>query len=69
LAETQYVSKSCFGLVHLGLGEQDRALDFLEQGFERRDLSLVVLNVHPAYDALRDEPRFKSLVRRIGLSN
>src|SRR5262249_47679732 len=35
-ARTHYVSNSSFAVVHLGLGEKDRALDWLERGVEQR---------------------------------
>jgi serine/threonine-protein kinase len=66
-AQHGYVPMTCFALVHLGLGEKDRALDCLEQACGRRDLPVVIIKVHPVYDALRGEPRFDALLKRIGL--
>ena len=53
--------------VHASLGEQDRALEWLEKVYERRDMSLVNLRVTPKFDGLRSDPRFQDLLRRIGL--
>lgn len=66
LSEQIHVPATCFALIHIGLGENDLALDFLELGASRRDLALATLNVHPAYDHIRSEPRFQNLLRQIG---
>jgi hypothetical protein len=55
-------------MIHIGLGENDLALDFLELGASRRDLALATLKVHPAYDSIRSEPRFQNLLRQIGFT-
>jgi TolB-like protein len=65
---TSAVPATCFAIVHLGLGENDRALEWLEAGMERRQMSLSALKVHPVYDPLRQEPRFLALLVRLGLS-
>ena len=54
-------------MIHLGLGEKERALDWLEKGCEARELPLAPLAVHPAYDPLRGEKRFQVLVDKLGL--
>jgi len=54
-------------LIHIGLGEVDAALDWLEKAFEQRDASLIYLKVHTAYKSLLSEKRFTALLRRIGL--
>jgi tetratricopeptide (TPR) repeat protein len=62
-----YVPSTCFALVHVGLGEKEAALDWLEMGGERRELPLATMGVHPIYDELRSAPRFQALLARIGL--
>ena len=68
LSRRRHVPSSCFALIHLGLGEKKRALEWLEVGCEKRDSPMVALKVHPAYDDLRGEPRFQALLERIGLT-
>jgi serine/threonine-protein kinase len=65
---TSAVPATCFAIVHLGLGENDSALEWLEAGMEQRQMSLSALKVHPVYDPLRQEPRFQALLVRLGLS-
>jgi TolB-like protein len=66
IAATEQAPASPFALIHLGLGEKDEALKWLETGVERHELPMAMLNVHPVYDDLRGEPRFRELVQRIG---
>ncbi len=52
-------------LVHSGLGETDKALDWLEQAFRRRDPCMTFLKVDRKWDDLRSGPRFIELMRRM----
>jgi tetratricopeptide (TPR) repeat protein len=54
-------------LVHIALGETDRAFEWLEKAIEARDWQMALLNVEPTFDVLRSDPRFASLVERVGL--
>lgn len=65
-AKTQYVPSYWIGLIYVGLGENGEALDFLERAIEERSSWLPWINVEPRFDSLRDEPRFKRLVVRMG---
>jgi serine/threonine-protein kinase len=67
LSRERYVSSTCFALVHLGLGEKERALDWLDRACERREPSVAGIGVHPAYNELRGEPRFRALLERIAV--
>jgi TolB-like protein/class 3 adenylate cyclase/Flp pilus assembly protein TadD len=67
LSRQRYVPPEYAALVHLGLGEKDAALADLERAYEARSGGLVYLRVEPLFDALRGEPRFTALERRVGL--
>ena len=67
ISEIRHVPATTFGVLHLGLGEPERALERLEYGCERHELTIAGLNVHPVWDPLRGEPRFAQMVRRMGL--
>ena len=64
-AERSYVSPVSVALVHVGMGEKDRALDSLEKAYERRDPWMTLLKVFPRLDPLRSDPRFQDLLRRM----
>jgi serine/threonine protein kinase len=52
--------------IYAPLGERDLALDALEKGLEIRSPYLVYLKVDPLLDSLRDDPRFKALLKKVG---
>ncbi len=62
----RYVSPQSFAIVYIGLGDKEKALAFLEKSYEERSLELLNLT-EKWYDPLRSEPRFQSLLRRVGL--
>lgn len=50
------------------LGEADLAFEWLERGCEERDSHLSsVFNTNPAFDPIRDDPRFAALAERVGI--
>jgi len=49
------------------LGNDEQTLDWLEKAYEQRDPILVFLKADPRFDTLSSHPRFRKLVRRIGL--
>jgi eukaryotic-like serine/threonine-protein kinase len=67
LAKQKYVSPYFFAGIHIGLGEPDRAMEFLEQSYNDRSHWLIYLHIDPSMDPLRSNPRFQDLLRRIGL--
>jgi TolB-like protein/Tfp pilus assembly protein PilF len=54
-------------LIYAELGEMDKAFQWLEKAYNERFLWLVFLRVEPELDPLRDDPRFKDLLRRMNL--
>ncbi len=67
-ALTEYVSPTHRAQVRLGLGQNTRALELLEEACEARASDLVWLGVRPLYDPLRGEPRFIALLERMHLA-
>ena len=62
-----YVSPVELASVHIALGQNDHAIDWMEKAYAERRGWMAYLNVHPVLDPLRNEPRFKVLVRKMGL--
>jgi lipopolysaccharide biosynthesis regulator YciM len=50
------------------LGDKQKALEWLARNYEERRPLGTLLNVDPAFDSLRSDPRFGDLVRRMGLT-
>jgi serine/threonine protein kinase/tetratricopeptide (TPR) repeat protein len=67
LATQRYVAPYFFAGIHVGLGENDRAIEYLEKSYEEHSHWLIYLHIDPGMDALRDNPRFQDLLRRVGL--
>jgi len=53
-------------LVYAALGDKDSAFQWLEQAYQTRDKGLTYLKVDPCLDSLRSDPRFDSLIKRVG---
>src|SRR5437899_560102 len=64
-AKRQYVNSSAFAAIYLGLGEKEKALDWLDGAYENQESACWLLKVDPIYDSLRDEPRFQALVQKV----
>jgi serine/threonine-protein kinase len=56
-----------FAVIHSHLGEKDEALDRLELLIESKAGGAVFLGVDPCLARLRDEPRFKALMKQVGV--
>jgi serine/threonine-protein kinase len=69
LAAVRYMPSPQLALIHLGLGETEKALDRLEQGFEEKSFWMIYLKADPVYDSLRNQPRFTGLLERLGFAS
>lgn len=67
LRQTHYVSPVLVAQVMTALGKRDEALDLLEEAREQRSSDLIWLRVRPAFDGLREAPRFRNLLEALGL--
>ena len=55
-----------FALFFAAIGELDSAFEWLERAYEEHDAELLWLSVDPIYDKVRQDPRFRVLLSRIG---
>jgi adenylate cyclase len=60
----EYVAPTEFAAIHIGLGERNEALDWLERHESDRG-ARIFLQVDPIFAPLRTEPRFQLLLRRL----
>jgi TolB-like protein/Tfp pilus assembly protein PilF len=63
-----YVPSAAFVNAYLGLGDNDQAFAWLEEAYKEQSNILQFIKVHPFFDAIRNDPRFASLTRRVGLA-
>src|SRR5688572_1089996 len=62
-----YVSPVEVATLYIALGDNEKAIDWAERAYDQRRGWMAYLNVHPILDPLRGEPRFRALVRKMGL--
>jgi TolB-like protein/Flp pilus assembly protein TadD len=65
LQRAAYPSPYNLAIVHLGLGHDEQAIDWLEKAYEARNSHLVYINRGAKFDPLRDNERFIDLLERI----
>jgi tetratricopeptide (TPR) repeat protein len=53
--------------IYLNLNDKDQALKWLEKACEKRDPLLLAINTWTSWDPLRQDPRFKSVLLKMGL--
>jgi len=67
-SEKSYVSAYCVAVIYAGLEDKDKTFAWLERAYSDRSYYLpVYLTTDARLDGLHSDPRFKDLVRRIGL--
>ena len=62
-----YASEYDLAIVYAGLGEKDRAFEWLAKSCNNRDKDLVSLAADLELDSLRSDSRFQDLLRCVGL--
>lgn len=67
--EKHSVHPYSIALIYAALEDKDEAFRWLESAYVDRDEDLVILKVDPRLDSLRADPRFASLLQRVGLAN
>jgi len=66
IAAHRYVPSYSFALLHMALGEKDKAIEWLERSYhDGAGLDVIFLKVDPMLDPLQKEPRFQALVQRV----
>jgi serine/threonine protein kinase/tetratricopeptide (TPR) repeat protein len=68
IARESYVPSYYRAYVHAGLGEADRALDFLERAMEEREAAIYGLKGSFLFTMLHPHPRFRALLARMNLA-
>jgi len=67
IEKTEYVTNYWIAVSYAALGNKEAAFAELEKAYQAHDWFLSRLKVDPFMDPLRDDPRFKDLIKRVGL--
>ena len=65
-AREKYVPSYWIAFMHVGLGDKDRAIEWMDKARDERSAWLAWANVEPRFDPLRDDPRFREILRKVG---
>lgn len=68
LARQRYIPPVNMAVIHLGLGERDKAFAWLEKAFQDRDVRLSFMKVDPKWDPWRTDRRFAAVLQRLGFA-
>ena len=67
-AERHYISHFPSAMIYAQLGDSGAAFEHLEAGLRERDFQLYNLQIDPAFDTLRSDPKYADLLRRMKLT-
>jgi len=65
VAKQRYVPAYQFAIVHAELGQADTAFQWLDRAVEEPSSIMMLIKVEPSFDALRGDPRFAAVIKRI----
>lgn len=67
LADRAFGASTNAAMIHIGLGEKEKALDLLEKAVADREEWFILTSPSPFYEPIRSSPRFVKLMEQIGL--
>ncbi|HJX93491.1 MAG TPA: protein kinase [Pyrinomonadaceae bacterium] len=65
-AKERYVAPYWIAMIYVGLDEKDKAFEWFEKAYEERSWFLIFIKMDPMMDSVRSDPRYTSLIQRIG---
>jgi eukaryotic-like serine/threonine-protein kinase len=68
-SKSKFVSQSSIAMGYGGLGEKDKAFEWLDKSLESHDEAILWIYKHPMFSPLRDDPRFKELLKTLNLAD
>ena len=67
-SKSKYITPWQIATLYTRAGMPEEAIQWFEKALIAHDPNMPYLNVDPIFDYLRDDPRFKNLIREIGLT-
>jgi hypothetical protein len=68
MEKRRYVSRFAHVYIYIGLGDKDKAFEWLEKAYQERSDSLAWFRFDPESKTLQSDPRFAALMRKIGFT-
>ena len=68
MASQRFVSPFCTAVIYIGLGDKQRALEGLEKTYRNGSQWVPLFKIDRILDPLRSDPRFISLLKKVGLN-
>ncbi len=68
LLHERHVTSVLLAFIYAGLRDRDNFFESVNRAYEEHNPLLVWLKIYPEYDAMRSDPRYHELLRRIGLA-
>ena len=67
MSRDRFISGFLYAKIYAGLGDKDRAFEYLEKAYQQRAMSLAVIITDETVENLRSDPRFMELLKKINL--
>jgi tetratricopeptide (TPR) repeat protein len=64
--DQRYVCPYEIGTIHLWLGDKDEAFRWYEKAYDERSVCVALMKFDPRLDVVHADPRYQSLIRRVG---
>jgi tetratricopeptide (TPR) repeat protein len=67
-AKSEYIKPYCFARVYSGLGENDKAFEWLNRAYEEHDVALFTIMTDETLENVRSDPRYPQLLKKMKLT-
>lgn len=67
MSKKRYVPPLAIARIYVGLAENDKAFEWFEKVYEERDPTIFLFKVYPDLDSIRSDPRYKTMLKKMGL--
>ena len=67
ISKEKYIDTSPFALIYMGLGDKDKAFEYLEKSFDVGDMYVFYIPIDPIFKELHEDSRFRALLKKMGI--
>ena len=68
-SQPEHLAPYHLAMIYFGLGEKDKAFEWLDKACEQRSTQLLWIKTLPELDSVRSDPRFQDILRRMNLAD